>query len=496
MAKSQSARCVGSVIIVVLALAACSRPDPATVYVENDPVGDSLSVTTTSTTSRPVGSETVETDSGATLSSAVGVPSRETEDRGSYPVDRPPPSYLEEVIPPCIPVTGTQRDPCAPGTPPIVAVMSVHTTPPSWPFDGTLPTLQETLSGSIGTGQYAPDMAPHIVVRATGQPDSTRCGLYPITLDDLTDDLVWLEGGFVHHYNCFVDFRINEYIVGTGPTQLTISMHREILVLANPDDWPDIRDEWLTDVVTDPRARTAAAYEGKELVMFLGSAKTLALEAWSTNWLIGDLWFVQRTGADVNAVATDAVFAFFEEDRDKLDMPLADLVTKVKAAAASRNTDFGGRVGAAADLPMLVTDANELDDFYIEVGAVYEGENATTVLPPPLPPGVPTNVGLSTNADGTIFVTWDPPTSGGPVEDYYVWLSSDLGNNRTTSFYDVKSLNGEEFFQITGMVRLFGDEFTVQVRAGNVDAYSDWTETQTFANPTTSTTSTSSTISP
>ena len=492
MAKPQSTQCVWSVIIVVVALTACSRPDAATVYGEDDPVGESLAVSTTSTTSLPVESETVETDTGATSSSVVTMPSQETEDTGSYSVDRPPPSYLEEVIPPCVPAAGAQRDPCAPGTPSIVAVMSVHTAPPSWPFDGTLPTLLETLSGILVRESVAPNFTPHIVVRATGQPDTTRCELYRINLDDLTDDLLGL--GNAYHYHCFVDFRVNEYIVGTGPAELTVSMHREILFLKDLDDWADMKDGWLTSVAMDPQARTAAAYEGNEVVMFLGYAKTLALEAWSANWLVGDLWSVQRGDDEtVTAVATDFILADTEEDRNRLNMPLADLTTKVKAAAATRNTDFGGRVGAAADLPMLVTDANELDGFYVAVGAVYEGENATTVLPPPLPPGVPTNIGMSTGDDGRILVTWDAPTSGGPVEDYYLWFRSDLGNGNERSFYNSKSWQGEEHFEVTYMVAYFGDEFTVQVRAANKSGYSDWTETETFTNPTSSTTSTSST---
>ena len=56
-------------------------------------------------------------------------------------------------------------------------------------------------------------------------------------------------------------------------------------------------------------------------------------------------------------------------------------------------------------LPVLIADANRLRDFYVEVGAVYEGEEATTVLPPPIPaaPGVPTNVGMSVGDDGRIL---------------------------------------------------------------------------------------------
>ena len=53
-----------------------------------------------------------------------------------------------------------------------------------------------------------------------------------------------------------------------------------------------------------------------------------------------------------------------------------------------------GGIGARAPVPLLhhvmfmVTDANYLRNLYVEVGATYEGENATTVLPPP-PPEAP-----------------------------------------------------------------------------------------------------------
>ena len=67
-------------------------------------------------------------------------------------------------------------------------------------------------------------------------------------------------------------------------------------------------------------------------------------------------------------------------------MPLADLVREVKQAHENRLVITEGRIGVEPFLPMLVTDANMLQDYYGAVGAVYEGEGAT-VLPPPVPGG-------------------------------------------------------------------------------------------------------------
>ncbi len=89
-----------------------------------------------------------------------------------------------------------------------------------------------------------------------------------------------------------------------------------------------------------------------------------------------------------------------------LDRPLADLIVAIKAADVERKKLTGGRIGvresvgaqansgsdgdrqragSTTTLPMLVTDANKLQEYYVAAGAVYEGEGKTTVLPPPPP---------------------------------------------------------------------------------------------------------------
>ena len=120
-------------------------------------------------------------------------------------------------------------------------------------------------------------------------------------------------------------------------------------------------------------------------MLFLGPSFTIAVESWEGSVGIADVWFVQRPdeGA-VRAVAPDVVDAVTEDQRNKLDMPLADLVTKIRAAATARDEAYDGRIGEDTDLPDLVDDANRLRDFYVESGAVYQGDDKTTELPPPV----------------------------------------------------------------------------------------------------------------
>ncbi len=182
-----------------------------------------------------------------------------------------------------------------------------------------------------------------------------------------------------------------------------------------------------------------------------------------TSWGLFTKWFVQRDdGDDIRAVAEEISLAETDAQRNSLDVPLATLLSQIRTAAATRTarvatSDPGPDPGAAArsasdesstsmttvagilrpegglgsekPVAVLITDANRLRDAYVEFGGTYEGEDATTVLPPPPPepPGVPTNVGMSVE-DGVVLVTWDELESGGDVEEYRVWFLSELAD--------------------------------------------------------------------
>ena len=65
-------------------------------------------------------------------------------------------------------------------------------------------------------------------------------------------------------------------------------------------------------------------------------------------------------------------------------MLLDDLVREVKQAHQNRLAITGGRIADNPSLPLLVSDANKLQDYYGAVSAVYEGDSAT-ILPPRVP---------------------------------------------------------------------------------------------------------------
>ena len=389
-------------------------------------------------------------------------------------VFRAPVSYLEDVIPPCVPLEGSSHDPCARTTPRQVAMLSAPGSPPLWPHRDDLPTISKTVMG------HDPLNIVHVVVRATVLDGTTRCGLYPLIAADYAG---FTATSSEYRYNCYADLRVNEYLVGTGPSELTVEMHRELLILSEEQvaDWDNWKDGWLTDVVRDPEGRTADVFEGNEVVLFLGPSFTIAVESWRDGPQIADVWFVQRPDeGDPRAVAPDIVHAETDDQRDKLDMLLTDLVTKINAAATARDDEYDGRIGDDTDLPDLIDDANILRDFYTESGAVYSGDDQTTELPPPVggPPETPTNVVLEQDGDRW-YLRWTPAETGGDAYVYYLWLKS-----TGVSFYNSRTIGAETEFDITFMAASFDTEFTVQVRSWNSGGYSSWTDESTFTTPT------------
>ena len=324
--------------------------------------------------------------------------------------------YLEEVTAPCTPIGDPPQDPCQLGTVPYVETLSV--TSSSTSLGDRRPNFANRVLGVDLPGQ----LVPHIAIRGTAQPGTTRCEAYPIRHADYVgfSDIASVLSTKGRYY-CFVDIAVGEYLVGTGPPTLTVAIHRETITDFDVDEWPSLRDSWIR-AYADPRARTAAAYEGREMVMLLRATSTIHVEAWTSRGLF-TLWVVQQgEGDDIRAVAYEMYLARTDEQRNRLDLALSDLVSQIRAAGVARaeriaaaegdssesrstssSTSSGasttlttqagtvrpvGGIGARAPVPLLVTDANYLRNLYVEVGATYEGENATTVLPPP-PPEAP-----------------------------------------------------------------------------------------------------------
>ena len=78
--------------------------------------------------------------------------------------------------------------------------------------------------------------------------------------------------------------------------------------------------------------------------------------------------------------------------RSTLETELAAFTAWVKAAHQAYVTKYEGRIGADESLPMLVTDANHLRQFFTAVGAYSPGSLTPVQPPPPTPASVTTPI--------------------------------------------------------------------------------------------------------
>lgn len=419
-----------------------------------------------------------------------------SSDESGPTLDPPPVSYLNETIPPCSSSGALGQDPCPTEPLPQVDTLSVtaHQT-----YLREVPNFTNMLLGTDIPGVAV----PHIIVRGTVQADTTRCELYPKKFTNYSETSIDISEYF--DYYCFVDLVVSEYLVGQGPPRLTIGIHREVIWLI--EDWADVKDSWIT-ILSDPRARTATAYEGKELVLFLQATGSISVEAWEPGWLF-NIWFVQRTDDGIRAVAQEMDLAHTPEIRSALDLSLTELETQIRTAAAARTKHITkvsgettvtqpaptgtvrvkGGLGNLKPVPLIVTDANHLRNFYKAVGAVYEGDEAT-VVPPVVLPGVPLNVAVSESW----VVSWDPPNRGGEAHWYRLELRFTSRRVLLFTGYQAQSTNIAPF--VSGYL---GENLELRVRAENfTSGPGEWTAALSFTNiastaPTTTTTAASAT---
>ena len=191
--------------------------------------------------------------------------------------------------------------------------------------------------------------------------------------------------------------RVGDYIVGKGPPTLTVQRYwytyweGDFANIASEEGKTE--QEYIEDVrqmlETD---EYLGAIAGREVVLFIGPAASVSTEAWEAM----AIWDVQRQeDGTVVAVHPDRdLWRHYEPDdylahRSKLEMELPALMQAVTTANQARVTEYGGRIGADASLPMLLTDASQLRQYYTNVGA-YDHPDGTPVPPPPVPgKGVP-----------------------------------------------------------------------------------------------------------
>ena len=296
------------------------------------------------------------------------------------------PEYLTEVIPPCTPVPGFSVDPCETGREPLSArpVGSIYIGFEDDPPFG----IQYFLEGTD-------DYVPHIVLRGTYLPGTVRCSpttfrprpyLGPEAYGSLRGNPELL---------CYADVRVNAYIIGSGPSVLTVLVAHDIYYPHTDEEVENRKRFWeraLTEEGADHHHFEVEPIVGREAMLFIGPAVGTSVEVWRVfhNWNI-------EQGDDGTVVAVHPHSRYFSAEKQQkhrsiMELELPAFKKAVVAAQAARVAANDGRVlpedaGGYADTPVLphpklITDVHDLPKFFREVGA-YDHPDGPPAQPPP-----------------------------------------------------------------------------------------------------------------
>ena len=244
----------------------------------------------------------------------------------------------------------------------------------------------------------------HIVLRGTYLPGTVRCTYGnpyrpPSYLRYEEFDLVQL----THSINCYVDVQVGGYITGTGPSTLTVQRFfytywpGEFASISPSDGVSEqVRLEEFKQVLETDAYLGGIA--GREELLFLGPSSSTSAEVWETI----NTWDVQRRDDDT-VIAVHPARDYWRDDRpdeyqthlSALEMDLPAFTQAVTMAHQARLTEYGGHIGPESDLPMLLTNANQLRQYYTAVGA-YNHPDGPPVAPPP-----PCGLSVPNGADNT-----------------------------------------------------------------------------------------------
>ena len=311
------------------------------------------------------------------------------------PISTPAPGgakYLTTDIPPCTPLPGLDIDPCEPDA-------SVY-----WGQAGGLgsrgPLGDSPLPVSYFFGGSI-TYRPSIVLRGTFLPDTVRCitGI-PNRVPSYVEPGSWFEDSLL--IECYADIQVNSYIVGSGPTTLTLQV---FYLHYFEGEFEDLLAEGSTAEEGLFMMRTLFEHSlmsgsspgqtglyGHEAILFIGPSHNHETEKWE----IFGVWELERRDEQtVIAVHPNRDLwkhdpTEFETHRSKLEMTLAEFATAATSAHQALVTANGGRIApadidgrkAGVDLPMMETDANRLTQFYTSAGA-YQHPDGPPTTPEP-----------------------------------------------------------------------------------------------------------------
>ena len=318
------------------------------------------------------------------------------EDTPQTPTPSPYTGYLAEEIPPCTPIAGSSADPCETAGP-IETFGAAAATNPAFDTEEPL-TIRQFLDGS------SLPFIPHIVLRGTYVPNSVRC-----TSGDPYRPLSYENPDYFQHsilINCYANVRVNEYILGQGPSRLTVLVSFHHYWHGYYAEWA--ADENTTEQVVVERLRTAheiileEGFErtgegiyGREVILFVGPGHSHAHEVWE----VFATWYVQRredgTVIVVHPHRDDWKGARPEKYREHLsalEIDLPRFKTEVLAAHQARVTEYGGRITSVDEperaegvaLPQLISDIHSLGGFMVNTGA-FDHPDGPPAQPPPVP---------------------------------------------------------------------------------------------------------------
>ena len=229
--------------------------------------------------------------------------------------------------------------------------------------------------------------------------------------------------------HCFQNVRVNEYIVGSGPSVLTLQISHDlwfpttrspVALDAFENLWERILNQGghtieKEDVRREPLLRGVPidvlnwpSFTGIEGMLFVGPSPNARLEAWALLWL----WQLgQKDDGTVVAAHPEREYFPIEGNESVLELTLPVFKQKAVVEQAARVAANGGRTQPGTEFPMLVTDANNLRQFFVEIGSYDDPAN---------PPGQPI---AAYECDNTTAIT-SPGSNRGLVQDCESLLDS------------------------------------------------------------------------